>query len=206
MNKNRFFKPTAIYNEFMILDLIETHNNITQRTMSNALDVSVSTINSYLDKYEQEGYLLRKYKNSKIVSYKVTKRGIERKRALNIGFLKDTRLVYYLAKKNVNDFLAKIVDDGFEEIIMYGAGEVAEIFLETLKFDNYYNISIKGIIDDNPDKLSQNILGNTINDISILNTMKYDGVLISSYTNQDMIETKLLENNIKKEKIIKFFA
>ncbi|MCF7926982.1 MAG: winged helix-turn-helix transcriptional regulator, partial [Candidatus Izimaplasma sp.] len=54
--KNTFFKPTPLYKEFVLLDLIEKNEIITQRQMSDYLDVSVSMVNSYLDSYEQKGY------------------------------------------------------------------------------------------------------------------------------------------------------
>jgi DNA-binding MarR family transcriptional regulator len=53
MSDNSFFKPTLLYKEFMILDLIEKNANITQREISNAIGVAVSMINSYLDEYEK---------------------------------------------------------------------------------------------------------------------------------------------------------
>ena len=52
MNKNPFFKPTPLYKEFMILDLIEKDAKITQRAISDALGIAVSMVNSYLDEYE----------------------------------------------------------------------------------------------------------------------------------------------------------
>ena len=35
MHDNHFFKPTPLYKEFMILDLIEKDANITQRKLSH---------------------------------------------------------------------------------------------------------------------------------------------------------------------------
>jgi predicted transcriptional regulator len=56
MNDNPFFKPTPLYKEFMILDLIEKNPSLTQREIGDAIGVAVSMVNAYLDEYEEKGY------------------------------------------------------------------------------------------------------------------------------------------------------
>jgi DNA-binding MarR family transcriptional regulator len=69
MTDNGFFKLTPLYKEFMLLDMIEKNSNITQRDMSATLGVALSMINSYLDSYEDNGFINRKYKTVKNVEY-----------------------------------------------------------------------------------------------------------------------------------------
>jgi len=57
MNDNLFFKPTPLYKEFMILDLIEKNSHITQRVMSKELGVAVSMINAYIGVFEKRTIL-----------------------------------------------------------------------------------------------------------------------------------------------------
>ncbi|MCD6482532.1 MAG: winged helix-turn-helix domain-containing protein, partial [Candidatus Izimaplasma sp.] len=77
MNDNLFFKPTPLYKEFVILDLIEKNSKITQRIMSQELGVAVSMVNGYLDDYESKGFVKRKRYSTKTVEYFVTKDGTE---------------------------------------------------------------------------------------------------------------------------------
>ena len=79
MSKHIFFKPTPLYKEFAILDIIEKEKKITQRAMSNHLGVSVSMINSYLDVYEENKYIKREYIRRQPLrkKRKYTKRKIE---------------------------------------------------------------------------------------------------------------------------------
>ena len=51
--ENNFFKPTILYKEYMILDLIEKNSHITQREMSEKIGVAVSMVNQYIDQYEK---------------------------------------------------------------------------------------------------------------------------------------------------------
>ena len=65
MKKELYFKPTPLYKEYMILDLVEKNTNITQRELSKNIGASVSMINAYLDEYEEKGFIIRKYISDK---------------------------------------------------------------------------------------------------------------------------------------------
>ena len=69
-----FFKPTLLYKEYMILDMIEKNKNITQREMSKEIGVAVSMINDYLNIYEKDKLIKRKKHSTKTVEYFVTKK------------------------------------------------------------------------------------------------------------------------------------
>lgn len=205
MNPNEFFKPTPLYKEFMILDLIAKEPDITQRVMSRRLNVSVSMINTYLETYEIKGLIKRDYVSSKDVNYSITKNGIERLKLLNIGYLKASQGVYRSAKENIVSFLEQIIQKEFKKILLYGAGEVAESLLQVISYDRSIPISIIAVIDDDPRKQGL-LLWNTpiIKEEDII-LYPHDGILISSYTNNEQIYQKLLAKKYDKKKILRFF-
>lgn len=82
MSNNRFFKPTPIYKEYKILDLIEKDSNVTQRVLSESIGSSVSMINMYIEEYEKNCYLKRKYITNKSVEYLITKKELREKNYL----------------------------------------------------------------------------------------------------------------------------
>ena len=110
MNDNTFFKPTPLYKEFMILDLIEKNKDITQREISETVGVAVSMVNHYLDEYEKKKYIRRKYRSTKTVEYFVTKKGVERKQLLNIKYLGASLKIYNSAEENIRVFLNNIIE------------------------------------------------------------------------------------------------
>ena len=99
--ENNFFKPTLVYKEYLILDLIEKNKSITQRQISNIIGVAVSRVNNYLDEYEKSGFIKRIKYTKKTVDYILTKRGQERKKILNIRYLKSSKRVYLSVGKKV---------------------------------------------------------------------------------------------------------
>jgi DNA-binding MarR family transcriptional regulator len=205
MNDNPFFKPTPLYKEFMILDLIEKNPSLTQREIGDAIGVAVSMVNAYLDEYEEKGYITRTYKSSKSVDYNITKAGIERKEVLNIGFLKSAQQVYALAKENIVSFLNQIIERGFTTILLYGAGEVAEILVHVIQTDMYDKLGIVSIIDDDVLKQNTKFMGIPIISFEKVQNIFENGILIANYTYNDRIYTKLVTNGINQKKIIQFF-
>ena len=205
MSDNSFFKPTALYKEFMILDLIEKDAHTTQRVIAKSIGVAVSLVNNYLDEYEQEGYIKRKYLSTKTVEYFVTKNGLDRKKVLNIGYLSSAQRLYNSAKENIEKFLKQLEDKGFKNILLYGAGEVAEILLHTIQNSKNDALNAIAIVDDDVLKINSSIFGIKIISKQDIYKYKHDGILISSFSNKTYIREKLKLLRYPKDQIIEFF-
>jgi len=202
---NLFFKPTQLYKEFILLDLISKNPNITQRTLANHLNVSVSNVNNHIDEYEKKGYLKREYLSSKTVEYLITKKGIERKNLLNLNFLKSSQLILDSAKANIIEFINKLKEKDYKKILFYGAGEVAEIMLHVIRKENPQLIEVAGIIDDDVNKQAGSIEGINIISLDRINEIEHDGILISSYAHREIMYKRLLDLGYSKDNILEFF-
>ena len=205
MNDNAFFKPTLLYKEFLILDLIEKDSSITQRAISKALGVAVSMINSYIDTFEDKGYIKRHYISTKTVEYFITKKGSERKKLLNIWYLKSTHAVYDSAKNNIIAFLNQVIQKGYKKLLLYGAGEVAEIMLQTIQDDAHIPLEVIAVIDDDKMKIGNKLINKKVITRNDIKAYDHDAILVSSYTHHDEIVRKLNELNYDKNKILSFF-
>jgi len=205
MPDKSFFKPTNLYKEYMILDLIEKNKNITQRELASHLGIAVSMVNVLFYRIEKEGFIKRKKYNSKNVEYILTKKGIERRKILNIGYLKNSQLMYDYAKNNIIEFMNQLKLKGFASVFLYGFGEVAEIFLSTIYLSKFIEIKIIGVIDDDVKKMGKDIYGIPVVSINHIDKVIHDGILISSYTNRKKITDKLINYGYSLNKIIDFF-
>lgn len=189
----------------MILDLIEKDPHITQREMAEEIGVAVSMINSYIDDFVEKGLIKKKKHSTKTVEYFITKKGIERKKVLNISYLNASLNIYKSAKENIVEFLNQIINKGYKKILLYGAGEVAEILLQTILIDSQIPINALAVIDDDKSKQGKTLVSTKIISLDSINDYQFDGILISSYTNQKLILDKLLAMNYQKENILHFF-
>ncbi len=210
MNKREMslFKPTPLYKELITLSIISSGNldntPITQRMIAKEANVSPTMVNEYLADYEKQGYIKIVRENNKMLDYKITKIGEERRKLLSIFFLESSLDVYNEAKVEVIKFMNQIASKGYKNILFYGSGEVAEIIMYVINNSIIKDLNVLAIIDDNPKLIGEKITNVDIISINDINKYDYDGILISSYTNNDIIKDKLL-NIVDKDKIIEFF-
>lgn len=205
MSDNQFFKPTVLYKEYMILDMIEKNPNTTQREMSKTIGIAVSMINDYLNIYEKDKLIKRKKHSTKTVEYFVTKKGTERRKLLNIEFLSASQKLYNNAKSNINSFLQNITESGLKRLLLYGAGEVAEILAQSIIENDEYELEIMGIADDDTTKQGKRIGNINIYSLDYATSLDFDAILLSSYNNRRVMMEKVLAKTIDKSKIINFF-
>ena len=189
----------------MILDMIEKNPNITQREISKTIGIAVSMVNDHINEYENKGLVKRKKHSTKTVEYFVTKKGSERRKLLNIWYLKSSHGIYLSAKANITNFLNQIIEKGFKKILLYGAGEVAEIMLQVMNDDNTLPLEVVAVIDDNPNKKGEIIVNLPIIQKEDIIKFKHDGILVSSYKHHESINANLKSINYPSQKIINFF-
>jgi len=206
MKGNEFFKPTPLYKEYMILDLISKDEDITQRTIGNKLKISVSMVNEYLTSYERRGYLIREHLTTKTVKYRLTDKGLEKRKVLNIGYYKSAQAVHLSARQNIVELLEDIVEKGYHKIILYGAGEVGEMLLQVIKIDSNLPILVPVVIDDDPGRQNNKMFDVPIVSSDKLWSVDHDGVIVASYNHNSEIYDKLLKMNYPQDKIIKVFG
>jgi DNA-binding MarR family transcriptional regulator len=205
MSDKSFFKPTHLYKEYIILDVIEKNKDITQRELAKHLGIAVSMVNMMLDDLEKKNYLKRKKYTTKTVEYLLTKQGFERRKLLNIWYLKSSQDIYMSAKDNILVFIHQIITKGYKKILLYGAGEVAEILVRVLNEDKKIPLEVLAIIDDNSTRHSQNLLQIPIISKDSIVEYKHDGILVSSYTHRMTIRQTLESIKYPLKNIIEFF-
>jgi DNA-binding MarR family transcriptional regulator len=205
MSDKSFFKPTHLYKEYIILDLIEKNKDITQRELAKYLGIAVSMVNMMLDELEKNHYLKRKKYTTKTVEYLLTKHGYERRKLLNIWYLKSSQDIYMSAKDNILVFIQQIITKGYKKILLYGAGEVAEILVRVLNEDKKIPLEVLAIIDDNSIRHYQDLLQIPIISKDSIVEYKHDGILVSSYTHRMTIRQTLESIKYPLKNIIEFF-
>ena len=204
MAKNEFFNPTPLYREYMIMTIIMENPEATQREIASILGVSATLVNKYLEEYEKEGKIERIYNSRKDLTYKITGLGIKEKQNLNIEYLKNSLRVYNEAKGNVLPFLLALYEEGYANILLYGAGEVAELLLSIIKSDKSVKLKVLAIIDDDVKKIGTKLSEIKIVSMNDINKYDYDGILVASYNHEEELLLNLKRANIKDSKIINF--
>lgn len=202
---NNFLKATPLYKEYAILELLSKNSNISQRAIAKQLDSSLSMINQYLEDYEVRGLINRKNVNARSIDYNLTNLGVSRLRELNIIYLESIRKMYLNVREDIINQLKTVIDSNTKKILMYGAGDVAELTLLVLQEQNDLDMKILGIIDDDVKKQGKSILEIPIINRETIKSIDFDVILISSYSHRKKISENLKELNIDSSKIVEYF-
>lgn len=199
------FIPSQKYKELLFLDTLSKSKDLTQRDLAQKVFVSHTMVNKYMGMFEENGLIKRTYLSSKTVKYSITDKGEIRRKELYMHYLKSSMDIFNNASKDCIDFLNRLVVNGYKKILLYGAGEVGGILLYTFRNALIDNLDILAIIDDDNKKIGNRLLDIDIININAINKYDYDGILISSYTNKDIIKKRLIELNIDNNKIVEYF-
>lgn len=202
----KFFSPTSELKELLMLEHIEKNPDTTQKEIAKIINGAVSMVNVYIDNLEEKNYLYRDYKSAKTIYYNITAEGIKRKNYLAITYLQELLELYKLAEENVENFLLRLENKGYKNILLYGAGEVAETILAVIIGRIDKTLKVMSIIDDNKDRQGKRLLGLSIISREEINEYEHDAIIITSYTFEDDITNRLNEIGYPPDRIERFFT
>lgn len=202
----KFFNPTSEYKELQLLQYIEKKPEATQKEIATIINGAASMVNVYISELEEKGYLIREYISAKVVFYRITGEGVKRKNYLAFSYLRELIDLYRLAKDSVEDSVKSIVDKGYKNVLLYGAGEVAETIIAVVRDKMDSGLNILGLIDDNLDKIGTDMLGYRIISSDCIGDISHDAIIITSYTFEDEISGKLEEVGYPGDRVVRFFS
>lgn len=202
----KFFNPTSELKELLLLQHIEKNPDTTHKEIAKVIGGAPSMVNVYIDNLEEKGQLIREYKSAKVVYYNITPEGIKRKNYLLITYMRELIDLYKLAKSNVEIFLKDVEDKGYKNILLYGAGEVAETIIGVIRDKDNASLNIIGIVDDDIEKQDKMFLNYKVISRKEIKDYNHNAIIITSYTFEDDITKNLDELQYDKDKIIKFFG
>lgn len=202
----RFLTPTSEFKELTILQHIENNEDTTQKELADMVNAAPSMINVYINAYEEKGYIEREYISSKVVKYKITSDGIRRKNFLLITYLHELMKLYKLAKENIERFIKDLENRGYKNILLYGAGEVAETILSVIRDRENIKLNIVALIDDDLSLQNKKLMGYGIIPLEEARNHNHDAIVITSYTYEDSIRSRLEEVGYDGSKVVRFFG
>lgn len=204
--KLKFFNPTSELKELTLLQHIENNPDTTQKEIAEIINGAPSMVNVYINELESNNYLVRDYQSAKIVYYRITSEGLKRKNYLLISYMRELLDLYQLAKRNVEGFLKQLKDKGYKNILLYGAGEVAETIIGVIRDKDEASLNILAIVDDDVAKRDKMIMGFKVIPKENIDRYDHDAIIITSYTFEEEIFEKLEELNYPRINIERFFG
>lgn len=203
--KIKYFNPTADRKELHLLQYIEQNPESSQKNMAKEIHSAVSMVNLYLKQLEEEDYIVKEYQSAKVVQYHITEAGIKRKNYLAITYFQELLDLYNVAEKNIDHFFEHLEKKGYQKILFYGAGEVAESILTVYKKRKKEFPQILAVIDDDPSVQAKGFYGFQVIGPAEISDYAHDGIIITSYTFEEEIKERLEAIHYPNEQIELFF-
>jgi DNA-binding MarR family transcriptional regulator len=180
-----------------LLEEIENNYGPSQRDLARKLNISLGLVNSFIKRLATKGYVKITTIPRNRVRYILTPKGFAEKSRLTYEFIQYS---FHFYKKAIID-LHRLVDEfgnrKVKKVIFFGANDLAEIASISLRGTD---IKVIGVADD--EKVGEEFLGFRIKSIKDLRKAQFDRIIITRVDSEDLALTRLLQNQIPRDRIV----
>jgi len=180
-----------------ILEEIETNYNSSQRDLARKLNISLGLVNSFIKRLAKKGYVKITTIPRNRVKYILTPQGFAAKSRLTYEFIQYSFRFYKKALSSLEKLLDDFEKRGVEKIAFYGATDLAEIALISLRATD---MELVCVVDE--EKAGKTFLGLTIKPMEQLSKIDFDKIIITAIDSKGEIYSILRANKIPREKIV----
>jgi DNA-binding MarR family transcriptional regulator len=182
-------RPPQEMRELELLQELEKNPIISQRELSHKFGIALGVTNACLKRMVRIGWIRITGFNHRKIGYYLTPKGFAEKARLSLHLISWTVQHYSALKDIIGRKFLEIQNRGIERIVFYGVSDEMEVAYITLQG---VNLELVGIVEDEDKMINKKeIFGFKLRDMSVIETMKPDAVLITSLTNQKEREEKL---------------
>ncbi len=180
-----------------LLEEIENNQIPSQRYLAKKLNVSLGLTNSFIKRLASKGYFKINTIPKNRVKYILTPKGAAEKTRLTYEYIHYSFKFYKRARQNFKELFPKLVNEGVQSVVFYGASELGEIAYVSLQETA---IDLIAVIDDK--KIGKRYLGKVIIDPAKLASLFFDRILITESGPIDGFMDKILTTGIPRNKVI----
>jgi DNA-binding MarR family transcriptional regulator len=118
---------SQIEQDLRILEEIEHNPDITQADLASQLGLAVGSINWYIKRMINKGYIKVRQMQRRRLRYLITPQGIARKTHLTKEFMKASMRLYRETRESAQQYLAEITAAGYSSVKIQGDSDLAEV-------------------------------------------------------------------------------
>lgn len=113
--------------ELNILERVEYNPDITQASLAAQLGVAVGTINWYIKRLVEKGFIKVKRAQRKKLRYIITPEGISHRAHLTMNYIDTSMRLYRRTRARVRELLKEVKLAGYNQVWIDGDGDIADI-------------------------------------------------------------------------------
>ena len=181
MTTLEIFRPPQEIRELSLLQELEKNPIVSQRELSNKFGIALGVINACLRRMGRRGWIRIMGINHRRIGYYLTPKGIAEKARLTVHLVSWTIQHYAALKEMIAGGFLEMQNTGIERVVFYGVSDEMEVAYLTLQG---VNLKLVGIVEDEDKIIPRKIFGFELMNLNQIDTLRPDGVLITSLSNQ----------------------
>jgi len=162
-----------------ILDEISKESLITQRTLSDKLDIALGLVNTYIKRLAKKGYIKITTIPKNRVKYILTPKGFAEKVRLTYEYMHYSLNYFKDIRHRIDNVYKEMISSGVKNLLLWGDGEVAELCYVSMRG---LPLNLVGVIDNK--KVDNGFFGHNIYSADDLSNLNYDAILVTSFNNE----------------------
>ena len=113
--------------DLRVLEQIEGNPDITQVDLAARLDVAVGSVNWYLKRLINKGYVKVRQMRGRLLRYLITPQGIAEKTRLTASFMQVSMRLYRETRVAAKQYLGELRQAGYAEVHIEGDNDLTEV-------------------------------------------------------------------------------
>jgi len=182
-----------------LLEAIAEEKPLSQRQLSDELQISLGLVNSFIKRLVKKGYCKVTTIPPKRVKYLLTPAGAVEKTRLTYEYIATSYQYFKSATQKVHELYADLQKEGHTRVVFYGADELSEIAYHAMTGTN---IELAAVVDSK--RKGVKLYGFNVEDISALKKTDFDILLITTIDNHEAILGKITATGVQLDKV-RFF-
>ena len=113
--------------ELILLEQIERDPDLTQAFMAAQLGVAVGTVNWYIKRFIEKGFIKVKRAQRRKLRYIITPKGISHRASLTVNYIESSMRLYRRTRDRVGELLEGVKSAGYNQVGIDGDGDIEDI-------------------------------------------------------------------------------
>ncbi|NLT68741.1 MAG: winged helix-turn-helix transcriptional regulator [Acidobacteria bacterium] len=175
-------------NQLNILREIAANPTITQAELARLCLLSVAMVNNYMKELCCSGLIEYRRKTTKSVTYHLTSSGADHLKRLQSDLIDEMVNMFVTAKEQIRARIMSQAPSGFQRVLLYGSGHLAQIVFHALEVAG---VKILGICDYDIEKIGSDFCGRVVLSPSQIRFLDPDAVIIADPARTSAVCRKL---------------
>jgi len=183
-----YIKPSKVARVLSILQALSMDCDLSQQELGNRSGLSGAMVNQYLRELSASGMVRFVPANGKSFRYVLTEQGEALRRRMFAVFSSELVRLYSALKMSILDRLKALERAEMFKVVLFGASETCEVVLSSMRHSPF---EVVALVDNDPEKHGNLFHGQVICSPRILDDVRCQAIIITSYGHQDEIRAQL---------------